>query len=148
MDVWHIEAPEVGERIVSAATGLVIHESTVRELIAAYTTFGDTVDFVVGHVPRRRSGLRILTPEDQDAYLDTPAYLRLVKLIGNLSYDERIDLMALAWFGRAITKSSPWTYFLNHTYRIGVDDPHYEAGLGSYWQAGLDRLCGEVPDTT
>ena len=107
VDVWHIADPEVGERIVTAATALVIEEATVRELIAAYAAFNDTVDSVIDTVPRRRSGVRILTPEDQDTYLDTPAYLRLVKRIANLSYDERIDLMALAWFGRETTRSLP-----------------------------------------
>ena len=147
VDVWHIAAPEVGERIVTAATALVIQETTVQELIAAYTAFSETADFVIDTVPRRRSGVRILTPEDQDGYFDTPAYLRLVKLIANLSYDERIDLMTLAWFGRQTSDSSRWSYFLNHGYRMGVNDPHYEAGLGRYWQAGLDRRRAALRDT-
>ena len=33
VDVWHIAAPEVRKRIVSAATALVIQESTLQELI-------------------------------------------------------------------------------------------------------------------
>ena len=147
VDVWHIGDPEVGKRIVGAATALVIQEATVRELIAAYAVFRDTADFVIDTVPRRRSGVRILTPEDQDGYFDTPAYLRLVRLVADLSYDERIDLMALAWFGRQTTKSSPWSYFLNHAYRMGNDDPHCEAKLGHYWQAGLDRLRAALRDT-
>ena len=36
VEVWHIAVPDVGKRIVTAATALVIQESTVRELIAAY----------------------------------------------------------------------------------------------------------------
>ena len=147
VDVWHIAAPEVGERIVIAATALVIKETAVQELIAAYTTFSETAEFVIDTVPRRDSGFRIATPEDQDAYFDTPAYLRLVKLIGNLSYDERIDLMALAWFGGQTSKTSTWSYFLNHAYRMGNNDLYYEAGLGRYWQAGLDRLRDELRGT-
>ena len=147
VDVWHIAAPEVGERIVTAATALIIQEATIRELIAAYTTFSETADFVIDTVPRRRSGVRILTPEDQDGYFDTPAYLCLVKLIANLSYDERIDLMTLAWFRRQTSEPSPWSYFLNHAYRMGINDPHYEAVLGSYWQAGLDRRRAALRDT-
>ena len=140
VDVWHIAAPEVHERIMTAATALVIQETTVQKLIAAYTNFSKTVDSVTDAVPRRRSGLTILTPDIQHEYLGTPTDLRLVKLISNLSHDERIDLMALAWFGRQATKTSTWSYFLNHAYRMGVNDPHYEAGLGHYWQAGLERL--------
>ena len=72
--------------------------------------------------------------------------MRLVKRIAHLSYDERIDLMALAWFGRPTSDPSPWSYFLNHAYRMAINDPHYEAVLGRHWQAGLDRLRGEPPD--
>ena len=149
VEVWHIAIPDVGKRIVTAATALVIQESTVRELIAAYAAFSGTVDAVVDTVPRRPSGVRILDPKDQAAYLNTPAYRSLVKRIANLSEHERIDLKALAWFGRESSDPSPWAYFLNHACRTWAfnDDPHYEARLGSYWEAGLDRLLGDVTDT-
>lgn len=147
VDVWNIASSEVVERVVGAAAALVIRETTVRELIAAYATFSDTADFVNDTVPSQGSGPGILTPEDQDRYFHTPAYLRLVKLISNLSHEERIDLMALAWFGRQATETSSWPYFLNHAYRMGVNDPHYEARLGQYWRAGFDRLRGVPPNT-
>ena len=139
-EVWHIADPETGRRIASAATSLVIQETTIDNLSAACAVFSNTVDHVVGHVPRRPGGPAILTPERRDAYLETPAFLSLVKLVGNLSCEERIDLMALAWYGRDITDPSPWSHWLDHAYRMGIDDPHYEAGLGRHWQAGLDRL--------
>ena len=140
--------PDVRKRIATAATALIIEETTVQELISAYAAFSATADFVIGHVPRRSRDSRILTSEDQDTYFDTPAYRRLVKLVARLSSDERIDLLALAWFGRESTKSSAWAYFLNHAYRMGIDDPHCESGLDRYWQAGLDRLRDELRDTT
>ena len=149
VDVWHIAESDVVERIVTAATALVIQETTLLKLIAAYTTFSDTADFVIETVPPLRpGGPRILTPEDQDRYFDTPAYLRLVKLISNLSYEERIDLMALAWFGRQTANFYTWPYLLNHAYQIGAKDPDYEAVLGQYWQAGFDRLRNEPSGTT
>ena len=149
VDVWHIAVPEVEKRIVTAATAPVIQEVTVRKLIAAYAAFSGTVDTVTDTVPRRPSGVRILTSEDQDAYLDTPAYRGLVKRITNLSDHERIDLKALAWFGRDTTQSSTWAHCLNHAYRTRAlsNNPHYEAQLGCHWEAGLDRLHDEVPDT-
>ena len=143
-EVWLISDPETAGRVASAATGLVIQETTVRELTAAYTVFSDTADHVVGRLPHRDPG--ILSPEHRDAYLKTPAFLRLVTLIGNLSYEERIDLMALAWFGRDVIDPSPWSYFLDRAYRMGIDDPRYEVGLGRYWQPGLDRLRGKTPN--
>lgn len=145
VDVWHIAVPEVRKRIVTAATTLVIQESTLQELIAAYAAFRGTVDTVIDTVPHGPGGVRVLTPEDEDAGFDTPAYRGLVKRIASLSDHERIDLKALAWFGRARNDPSPWSYFLNHAYRTRMlnDDPRYEAGLGGYWQAGLDRLGDE-----
>lgn len=145
-EVRLISDPETGRRIASAAAGLVIQETTVHDLTTAYTVFSDTADHAVSHVPRRPGGPVILTPEHRDAYLKTPAFRRLVKLIGNLSFEERIDLIALAWYGREIADPSPWSHFLDHAYRMGIADPHYEAGLGRYWQAGLDRLRAKKPD--
>ena len=122
---------------------MVIHKDTIRDAIAAYAAFRKTADSVISSVPPRGHGLKILRPEDQNAYLETPAYLRLVKLVAKLSFDERIDLQALGWLGRNNTMSSSWTYFLDHSYRMGIDDPHYEASLlGRYWEAGRHRLRG------
>ena len=146
-EVWLISDSETGKRIASAATGLVIRETTVHDLIAAHSIFSDTVNHVIDPVSRRPGGPVVLTREQRDAYLETPAFRRLVKLIGDLSCDERIDLMALAWYGREIAASTPWPHFLDHAYRMGIDDPRYEAELGRYWQAGLDRLRVETPDT-
>ena len=146
-EVWLISDSETGRRIASAATGLVIRETTVRELIAAYAVFSDTVDHVVDRVPHRPGGPEIPTPEQWDACLETPAFRRLAKLIGGLSYEERIDLMALAWYGREIPAATPWPHFLDQAYRAGIDDPRYEARLGRYWQAGLYRLRRKTPDT-
>ena len=80
---------------------------------------------------------RISSQEDRDVYLDTPAWRRLVGLLTKLSYDERIDLMALGWLGR---ESGSWASLLEHAYESGIDDAHYVAGLGLYWQKGIDRL--------
>lgn len=151
VDVWHIAAPEVGERIATAATARVIHEATVRELIATYVVFNDTANTIIDTVPRQRSELGMPTPEDQGAYSDMPANRELAKRIARLSDHERIDLMALAYFGfgRAGTESSTWSRCLDQAlrHRAVYDDIRYEAELGRYWQAGLDRLRDELPDS-
>ena len=145
VDVWHIAASDVVERIVTAATALVIQETTLLKLIAAYTTFSDTADFVIETVPPLRpGGPRILTPEQQDRYFNTPAYLHLVKLISDLSYEERIDLMALAWFGREATKTSTWSFFLNHAYRIGAKDPPLRSDIGTPLAGGAQPPPGRT----
>ena len=137
VDVWYIGDEDVGQRIVAAANRLVIPEDRLRELIAAYETFRDTADFVTEAVPPGDRPFRILSKEDRDVYLDTPAWRRLIGLLTELSYDERIDLMALGWLGRG---SGSWASLLEHACESGIDDAHYEAGLGHYWQKGFDRL--------
>ena len=144
VEVWNIEHAEIARRIAAAATALVIQDDTVQRAVAAYDAFRKTADSVIQTVQPRPSGVRILSPEDQDAYFDTPAYLRLVKFIANLTLDERIDLKALAWYGRQISQGANWGYFLNHACRMGADDLDYEASLGRHWQAGLDRLRQDV----
>ena len=144
VEVWNIEHAEIARRIAAAATALVIQDDTVQRAVAAYDAFRKTADSVIQTVQPRPSGVRILSPEDQDAYFDTPAYLRLVKFIANLTLDERIDLKALAWYGRQISQGANWGYFLNHACRMGADDLDYEPSLGRHWQAGLDRLRQDV----
>ena len=148
LDVWSIGQAEVARRISTAATALVIHEDQIREAIAAYEALRETADSVIQKVPKTPSGVRILSPEDQEVAYHTPAYLRLIKLISNLSLDERIDLKALAWYGRQTTAGAPWAYFLNHACRMGADDLDYEAAsLGPHWKAGLERLNRSAQDT-
>ena len=140
VEVWDIGQAEIAQRIAAAATALVIQDDTVQRAIAAYDAFRKTADSVIQTVQPGPSGVRILSAEDEDAYFDTPAYLRLVKFVANLTLDERIDLKALAWYGRQASQGANWHYFLNHACRVGADDLDYEASLGGHWQAGLDRL--------
>ena len=137
VDVWYIGDEDVGQRIVAATNRLVIPEDVLRELVVAYETFHDTMDSVIEAVFPNDQSLKIQTKKHRDLYFETPAYRRLVGLLSELSYDERIDLMALGWLGR---QSGSWASFLEHAYKMGIDDAHYEAGLGHYWQKGFDRL--------
>ena len=140
VDVWNIGETEIALRIATAATALVIKHDTVQRAIDSYDAFRKTADSVIKTVQRRPSGVRILSPEDQDAYFETPAYRQLVKFIASLTLDERVDLKALAWYGRQISSQASWGYFLNHACRMGADDLDYEASLGHHWRSGFDRL--------
>ena len=144
VEAWQIGDPSVAMKIAATATALIIREHVVQQAISAYRAFRQTADFVMETVPRTDSGLQFLSQEDQDRQFDNPAYLRLLNFMSELSIDERIDLKALAWYGRQGQYNS-WDYMLNHAHRMGADDPHYEASLGCYWQAGLDRLNGKNP---
>ena len=139
VDVWNIGETENAQRIATAATALVIQDDTVQRAINAYDAFRKTADSVIEDVQRRPSGVRILSPEDRNAYFETPAYRQLVKFIASLTLDERVDLKALAWYGRQVSPGANWGYFLNHACRMGADDLDYEASLGHHWRSGFDR---------
>ena len=140
--VWHILDAHVGERIAAGATALVIDDATIRQAIAAYDAFRQTKDTVTSTL-RPDSSLKISTPKHQRAYLATPAFLRLVNFLADLPYDERVDLIALGWYGRRAEGGSGWTDMLENAYRMRINDLRYEAGLAGHWRAGLDRLRSE-----
>ena len=56
-----------------------------------------------------------------------------------LTLEERMDLAALAWFGRQ--PRSGWESLHVHAHETicDGDDVEYECGIGSYWLAGLER---------
>ena len=138
--VWNIGEAEVTQRITAAATALVIQDDTVQRAMDAYDTFRKTADSVIETVQRGPSAARTLSPEDQDAYFETPAYRQLTKFIASLTLDERVDLKALAWYGRQAASGANWAYRLDHACRMGADDLDYEASLGRHWRSGFDRL--------
>ena len=146
VDVWNIGDPVIAQRIATAATALVIQDGTVQRAIDAYDAFRKTADSVIETVRPTPSGLRILSPEDRDVYFDTPAYRQMVKFIASLTLDERVDLKALAWYGRQVSQGANWAYFLNHACRMGADDLDYEASLGRHWRAGLERLHQDLKE--
>ena len=146
VDVWNIGEADVAQRIAAAASALVIQEETIQRAIDAYDAFSKTADSVIQSVQPTPSGLRILSPEDRDAYFETPAYRQLVKFIASLTLDERVDLKALSWYGRQGSRGANWEYFLNHACRMGADDLDYEASLGRHWRAGLDRLHQDLKE--
>ena len=140
VEVWNIGEADVAQRLAAAATALVIQDDTVQRATDAYDAFKKTADSVIQTVQPRPSGVRILSPEDRDAYFETPSYRQLVKFIASLTLDERVDLKALAWYGRQDSQGADWGYFLNHACRMGADDLDYEASLGHHWRVGFERL--------
>ena len=139
-EIWDISEASVAQRIAAAATALVIQENKILQATAAYDAFKETRESVIRNVQPTPSGMRITTRDDQDAYFDTPAYLRLLRVIADLSLDERIDLKALSYYGRPTSGEASWHYCLDHACRLGADDVHYEASLGRDWQTGWNRL--------
>ncbi len=60
--------------------------------------------------------------------------------------DPEVRLISDSETGRRIASAATGLVIRETTVHDLIDDPHYEAGLGRYWQAGLDRLRGKTPD--
>ena len=142
-DVWFLGDPATGGRIEAAATAVVISREKIDELVAAYETYAATEGFVVDSIPES-GNMRVLTPEDRAPFLDSPANLRLVGLVGDLSDEERIDLLAIGWLGAGRFPS--WRRSLEHASRMVPSVDHgYAAGYGHHWRAGYERAMSGQP---
>lgn len=142
-DVWHLEDPATAGRIEAAATAVVISREKIHELVAAYETHAATEQFVVDSIPKS-GNLKILTPEDRAPFLDSPANLRLVGLVGDLSDEERVDLLAIGWFGAGRFPS--WRRSLEHASKMALSVDHdYTAGYGHHWRRGYELVTSTRP---
>ena len=142
-DVWHLEDPATTGRIEAAATAVVISREKIDELVAAYETYAATEQFVVDSIPKS-GNLKILTPEDRAPFLDSPANLRLVGLVGDLSDEERVDLLAIGWFGAGRFPS--WRRSLEHASKMALSVDHdYTAGYGHHWRRGYELVTSTQP---
>ena len=142
-DVWHLEDPAAAGRIEAAATAVVISREKIYELVAAYETYAATEQFVVDSIPKS-GNLKILTPEDRAPFPDSPANLRLVGLVGDLSDEERVDLLAIGWFGAGRFPS--WRRSLEHASKMALSVDHdYTAGYGHHWRRGYELVTSTRP---
>ena len=142
-EVWHLGDPATAGRIEAAATPVVINREKIDELVAAYEFFAATEQSVVDSIPKS-GNLKFLTHEDRAPFVDSPANLRLVGLIGDLSDEERIDLLALGWLGAGRFPS--WRRSLEHASKMVLSVGHeYTAGYGHHWRAGYERAMSDQP---
>ena len=154
VDVWYLEEPATTDRIEAAATAVVISRQKIEELVAAFEVFEATEQFVVGAI-QPKGNLKILTSDDSALFLDSPAYMRLVGLVSELSDEERVDLLAIGWLGAGHLNAN-WRRNLEHASKmVGMTDHRYTAGYGYHWRAGYTRLMRlmeargrPAPDTT
>ena len=127
IEVRFIGGPRVADRIKMAATALTISRDRLAELIAAFGTFAATHKHGVDDLRVESEGLLILTHKDRDLYLETPAYRRLIRLVTRLNEEERIDLLALGWFGAELFHD--WARSLEHAAKsVATASPDYVAG--------------------
>ena len=145
VDVRYLGMPAVARDIRAAATALIIGKDRLQELIAASDVFAATQEHVLtGLQDEKEQRMRFLTSEDQDLYLRTPSNLRLLRLIGDLSDEERIDLLALGWFGAK--RFNDWPRSLEHAAKtVSFTHDGYVAGYGQHWKSGYERLIHGAP---
>ena len=146
VEVRYIGANDFAGEIGAAATVLVITPDKIKELCDAYDRLVKTEEYIKFSLHRDTKDLVIQDDKDFTFYFDSPAYKRIERMFDKLNRDERIDLLALGWFGD-ISRGhhhlqTDWQRCFDHACKI-VDlqtDYRYEIGLAAHWQTGLDRL--------
>ena len=140
-DVRYIGAAGFAGEIVRAATAPVIPKEMLAQLIEAHELLAETREGVRSARHGQADGPIVETSEDAKFHLDSPAYVRLARLFRELSDEERIDLLALAWFGRE--RDDDWPALFEHACKmLDAVDERYMLGLGHHWRAGYKRLTG------
>ena len=119
--VRYLGAEDFADEVGAAAVAPVIARSTVAALVEAYDLVSATGEKA-----------------------ESLAHNRLTTLLGALSAEERIDLLALGWFGRA--DGPDWrTCHEQACSEVAGADVTYLVGSGSFWRRGMERLFGAAP---
>jgi predicted nucleic acid-binding protein len=140
VDVRYLGAHGVPDEIAAAATALIIGRDKVEKLSAAYEFFAATHESVVAALRAGNDLPPLLTPVDQNLILESPSFKRLADMIGGLTDEERVDLLALGWLGAGLLDGD-WRRSFEHASEMaGSVDHGYVAGYGQYWRAGYMRV--------
>ena len=144
IDVRDIGAEDFAEDMTAAATAVVIRKETVAQLVEAHDRLAATREGVRAARHGQDKPFIIETSEDAEFYLDSSAYRRIAGLLRELDDEERIDLLALGWFGK--DRDGDWRALFEHACKMVhmVGEP-YTVGLGLYWRDGYERLTGVSP---
>lgn len=115
-----------------------IHRNKVEALSRVYDEWTLDYDQLLESQPGNGPRTLIIVPASASP-VQLQSYLRLRRMMQELTLEERRDLAALAWFGRQ--RRSGWEYFHAHARKVICedDDVDYECGLGDYWLRGLER---------
>lgn len=123
-----------------------IKRKTVEVMHEAYVTWmRDVEEYDRKELPKREmSGLRIRTTSEFNEWCRLPSYKRLMRKFRELDKEERIGLLALAWFARDRVVNWP-EVFEHATNMVGHTDDEYQVGLGKHWLPGLDQWKTAAP---
>ena len=141
IDIDFIGADGFADAVIAAATALVIRKETVAQLIEAQDRHAETRESVRDARHGQAGPFIIETSEDAGFYFDSVTYRRLADLFRELDNEERIDLLALGWFGQH--RDEDWPSLYEHACKmIDMVGEHYTLGLGHHWREGYKRLTG------
>ena len=118
----------------------IVTRATVEELTRFYRVWEEEADRLIDTHPdnEQRSFGRIVTASLQAKLFNLPSYRAVVHALKKLSVEERMDLAALAWFGRN-TGPPDWQAVHEYARKVPALTDHYLAGLGGEWMKGLER---------
>ena len=115
-----------------------IQRSKLEALSKAYDEWMLEYDQLLQSHPGNQGGGIIRIVPAGASPVELESYVRLRCLMLELTLEERMDLAALAWFGRNCRAG--WEDLHSHARKtICDDDVDYECGLGSYWLKGFER---------
>ena len=138
VEVIALQDDQAMARVEAAAIRLVIDRDKVTELIEAWERVAATTESVMDdiHPAPDGGGPRIITPATWDLAETSPTHRKLLKAIGALSLDERMDLLVLGWVGdgRPYSRRRVFDFAMR-----SASDIRYIAGLGMHWREGLRR---------
>lgn len=120
------------ENLRWAGTGLVIEEDRLAELVEASHLVGRTRPSV------NASGLQLT---DTKMLIDSLSCRRLRDMVGSLSQEERIDLLALGWLAQHGPKPG-WEHWFKHACKMVGSLPE-QYFMGFDWAKGLELLRSE-----
>ena len=142
-DVRYIGAPGVADSIAAAATALVISRDKVGELVAAHDLLLETDANVRSTLREGGADDKIMTVDDLMLVLRSPAGRRLEGLFGDITEEERIDLLALGSLGEG-SSGTEWRPIFEHACKmidLYAEDRWGDIlALGVYWRDGFERL--------
>ena len=139
--VRYLSAVGFADDIGAAALTPVITRETVEALLRAYEVMSATG---TGLRPRSEDWLEPPSADDIGLYFDSTAYRRLITLLQTLTEEERIDLLALGWFGRP----DGWDWKFCFEYACDEVDTSHDNDLirnAQFWQKGYERLFDAEP---
>ncbi|MCY4397770.1 MAG: type II toxin-antitoxin system VapC family toxin [Gemmatimonadetes bacterium] len=121
--------------VEEAGIRLVIDRDRVDELSEVWERVDATRESVMDDIhPVPETGVRIIASETSKLAETSPTKLRLVRMIEELTTDERVDLLVLGWIGggRPHTRRRLFDLAIRN-----VNNARYIAGYGRHWRQGL-----------